>query len=415
MHFFTNGLGGNMMMYPNLFWVWGHPEVYILILPAFGVFSEVVPTFSAKRLFGYKSMVYATAAIGVLSFAVWLHHFFTMGAGADLNAFFGITTMIIDVPTGVKVFNWLSTLYQGRVRISAPLLWVLGFFAAFAVGGMSGVLLALPPADFVLHNTLFLVAHFHNMLIPGALFAYLAGYMYWFPEAFGFTLSEKWGKRAFWAWLVGFYVAFIPLYALGFMGMPRRMEHYANPAWQPWLILAAAGAVIIMLGIAFLVVQLLVSIRVRAANRDLTGDPRNGRTLEWATSSPPPAYNFAEIPVVDGLDAVWQMKRKGTPYPRAAKYHDIQMPKSTPTGFLLGVFAFLFGFAMIWYIWWLAIAAALEVLATVVARSFNDDIEYVIPPPRWSGSRTSAAGAWSRPRNDPPQPAPFPNRHGCRP
>jgi cytochrome o ubiquinol oxidase subunit 1 len=410
MHFFTNALGGNMMMYPNLFWTWGHPEVYILILPAFGVFSEVVPTFSAKRLFGYKSMIYATAAIGILSFTVWLHHFFTMGAGADVNAFFGITTMIIAVPTGVKVFNWLFTLYRGRVRISAPLLWVLGFFSAFAVGGMTGVLLALPPADFVLHNSLFLVAHFHNMLIPGALFAYLAGYMYWFPKTFGFTLNEKWGKCAFWAWLMGFYLAFIPLYVLGFMGMPRRMEHYANPAWQPWLTLAAAGAVIIMIGIAFLVVQLLVSIRERAANRDLTGDPWDGRTLEWATSSPPATYNFADIPVVDCLDAFWERKRKGTPYPRRTKYYDIQMPKGTPAGFLLGVFAFLFGFAMIWYIWWLAIAAALAVLATVVGRSFNEDIEYIIPAPEverienerhrrmeQAAQRPAAAGAISQP------------------
>ncbi|MGA7979201.1 MAG: cytochrome o ubiquinol oxidase subunit I [Chromatiaceae bacterium] len=379
MHFFTNGMGGNMMMYLNLFWIWGHPEVYILILPAFGVFSEVVPTFSGKPLFGYKTMVYATAAIGVLSFTVWLHHFFTMGSSADVNAFFGITTMIIAVPTGVKIFNWLFTMYRGRVQFTPPILWTIGFFSAFVVGGVTGVLLAVPPADYVLHNSLFLVAHFHNMLIPGALFAYLAGYMYWFPKAFGFRLNEKWGKRAFWSWLVGFYVAFMPLYVLGFMGMPRRMEHYSDPAWLPWLEVAAVGAVIIMFGIIFLVVQLVVSIRERQATRDLTGDPWNGRTLEWATASPPAVYNFARIPMVHDLDAFWEMKQQGTAYEQPSEYRDIHMPRNTSAGFVLGVFAFLFGFAMIWHIWWMAIASAVGMLATVVARSFNDDIEYVIP------------------------------------
>jgi cytochrome o ubiquinol oxidase subunit 1 len=365
-------------MYLNLFWIWGHPEVYILILPAFGVFSEVVPAFSGKRLFGYRSMVYATAAIGILSFTVWLHHFFTMGAGGDVNAFFGIATMIIAVPTGVKVFNWLFTLYRGRVRFGVPLLWVLGFFSAFAIGGMSGVLLAVPPADFVLHNSLFLVAHFHNMLIPGALFGYLAGYMYWFPKVFGFALNEKWGRRAFWCWLVGFYLAFLPLYVLGFMGMPRRMEHYANPAWQPWLILAAAGAAVILVGIAFLIVQLVVSIRERDVHRDLTGDPWDGRTLEWSTGSPPPVYNFAEIPVVKGLDAFWEMKRAGA-VQRPDRYRDIHLPRNTSAGFALGLLAFALGFALIWHIWWLAIAAALGMLTTVTARSFDDDTDYVLP------------------------------------
>jgi cytochrome o ubiquinol oxidase subunit I len=379
MHFFTNAMGGNMMMYLNLFWIWGHPEVYIVILPAFGVFSEVVPTFSGKPLFGYKTMVYATAAIGILSFTVWLHHFFTMGSNADVNGFFGITTMIISVPTGVKIFNWLFTMYRGRVQLTAPILWTIGFFSAFVVGGMTGVLHAVPPADFVLHNSLFLVAHFHNMLIPGALFAFLAGYMYWFPKAFGFTLNEKWGKRAFWAWLVGFYLAFMPLYVLGFMGMPRRMEHYSEPAWQPWLILAAVGAVVVLIGIVFLAVQLTVSIRDRKANLDLTGDPWNGRTLEWATASPPAVYNFAETPLVDGLDAFWEAKQKGTAYQRPEHYRDIHMPRNTPAGFVLGVLAFVFGFAMIWYIWWLAAASALGMLVTVVVRSFNDDVEYVIP------------------------------------
>ena len=282
MHFFTNAMGGNMMMYANLFWIWGHPEVYILILPAFGIYSEVVPTYSRKPLFGYKTMVYATAAIGLLSFTVWLHHFFTMGSNADVNAIFGITTMIIAVPTGVKIFNWLFTMYRGRVEITNPIRWTLGFFSAFTIGGVTGVLLAMPAADYMMHNSVFLVAHFHNMLIPGALFAFFAGYEYWFPKAFGFTLNEKWGKRAFWSWLVGFYVAFMPLYALGFMGMPRRLDQIWNPAWGPWLVAAAIGAAIILCGIVFQIVQLAVSIRERRLNLDGCGSfvttPSDGKT-----------------------------------------------------------------------------------------------------------------------------------------
>ena len=277
MHFFTNGAGGDMMNYANLFWIWGHPEVYIVVLPSFGVFSEVVATFSGKRLFGYHSLVYATAAIGILSFTVWLHHFFTMGQSADVNAVFGIATMLIAVPTGVKIFDWLLTMYRGRVRLSLPMLWTLGFIVTFVIGGMAGVLLAVPPVDFLMHTTTFLVAHFHNMLIPGALFGYFAGYYYWFPKAFGFTLEEKWGRRAFWAWLVGFYVAFMPLYVLGFMGMPRRLDHYVTAAWHPWLEVAEVGAILIAVGIACQIIQLVVSIRNHAALRVATGDPR-GRT-----------------------------------------------------------------------------------------------------------------------------------------
>ncbi len=378
-HFFTNGVGGNLMMFPNLFWMWGHPEVYILILPAFGVFSEVVATFSQKRLFGYRSMVYATIAIGVLSFAVWLHHFFTMGAGADVNAFFGIATMVIAVPTGVKIFNWLFTMYRGRVQFTVPIRWTLAFIVTFCIGGMSGVLMSVPPADFVLHNSEFLVAHFHNMLIPGALFGYFAGYAYWFPKAFGFRLDEKWGKRAFWAWVIGFYLAFMPLYVLGFMGMPRRLEHYDNPAWQPYLEVAAAGAAVILVGIICQAVQLIVSIRRREQTRDLSGDPWNGRTLEWSVSSPPPFYNFAQIPVVHDLDAFTDMKEKGIAYQRPAEYHDIHMPKNTSAGFVIGMFAFAFGFAMIWHIWWLALAGALGVLITLIVRSANDDTDYHVP------------------------------------
>jgi len=379
MHFFTNTLGGNQMLYVSLFWTWGHPEVYILILPAFGVFSEVAATFSGKRLFGYTSMVWATAAITILSFSVWVHHFFTMGAGPNVNLFFGIATMLIAVPTGVKIFNWLFTMYRGRVRFTTPMYWTLGFIATFAIGGASGVLLSVPPADYVLHNSLFLIAHFHNTIIPGALFGFFAGYYYWFPKAVGFRLKENWGKRAFWCWLIGFYLAFIPLYVLGFMGMPRRMAHYVDPTWHPYLLVAALGAAVITLGIVFQVIQLLVSIMERRALSDPTGDPWNGRTLEWMTSSPAAVYNFPKIPVVNEIDAFMDMKEKGVAYQRPDQYSDIQIPKNAPHALIIAAMAFLFGFAMVWYIWWLAILAALGMLFTVIARSMDDDIHYTIP------------------------------------
>jgi cytochrome o ubiquinol oxidase subunit 1 len=375
MHFFTNDGGGNMMNYINLFWIWGHPEVYILILPAFGIYSEVVATFSAKRLFGYASLVYATAAIALLSFTVWLHHFFTMGSSANVNAFFGIATMVIAVPTGVKVFDWLLTLYRGRIEFHPSMLWTLGFIVTFVIGGMTGVLLAMPPADYLMHNTTFLVAHFHNMLIPGALFGYFAGYMYWFPKAFGFTLDRQWGVRSFWCWIIGFYLAFMPLYALGFMGMPRRMEHYNIADWQPLLIVAALGALVILVGIACLVVQLAVSIRQKQEALDFSGDPWNGRTLEWLTSSPPAPYNFAVLPEVRDIDAFYDMKQGGIAYRRPERYEPIFMPKPTSVGAILGALAFLLGFAMVWHIWWIAALAGLAIWGVIIARASNDDTE----------------------------------------
>jgi len=378
MHFFTNGDGGDMMNYANLFWIWGHPEVYILVLPAFGVYSEVVATFSGKALFGYRSLVYATVAITLLSFMVWLHHFFTMGASANVNAFFGMATMIIAVPTGVKIFDWLFTMYRGRVRMTSHMYWTMGFIVTFVIGGMTGVLLALPPVDFLMHNTTFLVAHFHNMLIPGALFGYLAGYQYWFPKALGYRLDEKWGKRAFWAWIVGFYLAFMPLYAVGFMGMPRRMERYDVAAWQPFLLIAEIGALSILLGIVFLAVQLVVSYRNRAALQDTTGDPWNGRTLEWATASPPAPYNFAVIPQVHGLDAWTMMKDGGTAAIRPVSYHDIVMPNDTGAGAILGGLSLVLGFAMVWEIWWLAIAAGIGIWSVLIMRTFDDHDFHVI-------------------------------------
>jgi cytochrome o ubiquinol oxidase subunit I len=380
-HFFSTDAGGNAMMYVNLFWVWGHPEVYILILPAFGIFSEVIATFSGKPLFGYRSMVAATMVICVLSFLVWLHHFFTMGASANVNGFFGVMTMVIAVPTGVKVFNWLFTMYGGRVRFTVPVLWSIGFMVTFVIGGMTGVLMAVPPADFQLHNSLFLVAHFHNVIIGGVLFGVMAGYNYWFPKAFGFKLDERWGIASFWCWLVGFYIAFMPLYVLGLMGMTRRMQHYDNLAWQPWLLAAAVGVVIIMAGIACQIIQLVVSIRSRERLR-AGGDPWNGRTLEWSTASPPPAWNFAVLPKVAEIDAYWSWKQRAQPArepTQARDYKAIEAPKNTPTGFVTAFFAVVTGFALIWHIWWMAALGAIGAFATLLAFAFRDQEEIEIP------------------------------------
>ena len=381
-HFFTNAAGGNPMMFVNLIWAWGHPEVYILILPAFGVFSEVVSTFSGKPLFGYRSMVAATLAICLLSFMVWLHHFFTMGAGADVNGFFGIMSMIIAVPTGVKIYNWLFTMYRGRIRFTSTMLWVIGFMVTFVIGGMTGVLLAVPPADFVLHNSLFLVAHFHNVIIGGVLFGAFAGSAYWFPKAFGFTLDERLGKAAFWFWFVGFYVAFMPLYILGFMGMTRRMQHFDQPEWRPWVLIAGAGALLITIGIALQITQLVVSIRTRAQRRDTTGDPWDARTLEWSTASPPPHFNFAVLPIVTQVEAYWSVKveeRKAKRLAEEPRYEPIEVPRNSATGFITAFFATIMGFAMIWHIWWLVALGLVGAYATFVVFAWRDVSESRIP------------------------------------
>ncbi|WP_312238567.1 cytochrome o ubiquinol oxidase subunit I, partial [Stenotrophomonas sp.] len=349
MHFFTNDAGGNAMMYVNLIWIWGHPEVYVLILPCFGAFSEIIATFSGKPLFGYRSMVYATCSIGVLSFFVWLHHFFTMGSGANVNAFFGIMTSIISIPTGVKLFNWLFTMYRGRIRYHSSTMWTIGFMVTFALGGMTGVMLAIPGADFVLHNSLFLIAHFHNVIIGGVVFGCLAGITFWFPKAFGFTLNERWGKISFWCWLVGFYLAFMPLYVLGFKGMTRRMNHYAVEGYQPWLIVAAIGALVIAAGIAAMFIQFYVSVRDRKANLDLTGDPWNARSLEWATASPPPFYNFATLPTITSLEQHWDDKQQGRAWQHQARYEDIHMPRNTAAGVVISVFSLVLCFALVWH------------------------------------------------------------------
>ncbi len=377
-NFFTNTGGGNPMMYVNLIWIWGHPEVYILILPAFGVFSEVVSTFSGKRLFGYTSMVYALIVICILSYLVWLHHFFTMGSGASVNSFFGITTMIISIPTGAKIFNWLFTMYRGRIRYELPMMWSVAFMLTFVIGGMTGVMLAVPPADFQFHNSLFLVAHFHNVIIGGVLFGMFAGVNYWWPKAFGFKLDRKWGVVSFWCWVVGFWVAFTPLYVLGFMGVTRRMRVFEDPSLRIWFVIAGIGAAIIAAGIGAMLMQFYVSIRDREKLRDITGDPWNGRTLEWATSSPPPAYNFAFTPVIHDLDAWYDMKSHKVARPTDG-FRAIHMPKNTWAGVVLAGLSMVCGLAMIWYIWWLAALSFLALLATAIIHTFNYDRDFHIP------------------------------------
>ncbi|HEX7339630.1 MAG TPA: cytochrome o ubiquinol oxidase subunit I [Rhodanobacteraceae bacterium] len=372
-HFFTTGMGGNLMMYINLFWVWGHPEVYILVIPLYGVYSEIVATFSKKPLFGYASMVYATVAIMILSYLVWLHHFFTMGSGPSVNSFFSMTTMLISIPTGVKIFNWLFTMYRGRVQMTVPMLWTLGFIFTFSIGGLTGVMLSVAPADMLLHNSLFLVAHFHNVIIGGVVFGIFAAINYWYPKAFGYRLNEFWGKLCFWCWQIGFWVAFGPLYVLGLMGVTRRLSHFDDPSLQIWFVIAAIGAFIIFIGILAFIVQLVVSYMHRE-ELACGNDPYDGRTLEWATSSPPPAYNFAFVPKVHDRDAWTDMKEHGYERPLDG-FNPIHMPKNTASGLVIGVLTCVCGFALIWYIWWLAALTFLGVIVTAIYHSFNYERE----------------------------------------
>ncbi|GAB4189965.1 MAG: cytochrome o ubiquinol oxidase subunit I [Simkaniaceae bacterium] len=375
---FTAERGGNPMMYINLFWAWGHPEVYILILPAFGIFSEVVPVFSQKRLFGYASMVWAIAAIMVLSFIVWVHHFFTMGAGPTVNAFFGIMTTIIAIPTGVKIFNWLFTMFRGRVKFASPMYWFLGFIVTFTIGGAAGVLMAIPAADFQVHNSLFLIAHFHTVIIGGVVFGFFAGYTYWFPKFMGFKLDERIGKAAFWCWLIGFVIAFAPLYLLGFMGATRRLNHYDVPEWQPLFIVAGIGVVFVLTGFGLQILQILVSYKNREKNRDATGDPWDGRTLEWSTSSPPPFYNYAVLPKVETRDPFWEMKKSGKKQRRAEDYREIHMPKNTSMGFFIGVYSFLLTFGLIWYMFWLSALSFIAIMFCLVKRYLEKDTDFYV-------------------------------------
>ena len=377
-NFFTNDLGGNPMMYWNLVWLWGHPEVYVLVLPVFGIYSEITSTFTGKRLFGYSSMVYATVVITILSYLVWLHHFFTMGSGASVNSFFGIATMVISIPTGAKIFNWLFTMYRGSIRFELPMMWVVAFMITFVVGGMTGVMLAIPPADFVLHNSLFLVAHFHNVIIGGVVFGLFAGMVYWFPKAFGFKLDPWWGKVGFWGWVIGYWVAWTPIYIVGLMGTTRRVRHFDDPSLQIWFVIAAIGAVIIAVGIAGFVMSIAMGFLNREKLRDTSGDPWEGRTLEWSTTSPPPAYNFAFTPRVHDLDAWYDMKARGYQKPTGG-YQPIHMPRNTGAGVILSSLATVLGFAMIWYIWWLAAVAFVGLAVVAIGHTFNYNRDYYIP------------------------------------
>ncbi|MBZ9702059.1 MULTISPECIES: cytochrome o ubiquinol oxidase subunit I [unclassified Mesorhizobium] len=403
-HFFTNEAGGNQMMFVNLIWAWGHPEVYILVLPAFGIYSEIFSTFSSKPLFGYRSMVAATMFICIVSFMVWLHHFFTMGAGADVNAAFGIATSVIAVGTGVKIYNWLFTMYGGRVRFETPMLWALGFVTTFIIGGMTGVLLAVPPADFMLHNSLFLVAHFHNVIISGVLFAAFAGFTYWFPKAFGFRLHEGWGKAAFWVTLAGYILVFVPLYIVGLLGMTRRLQHIDMDMWAPWLVVAAFGIVVMIVGAACQITQLVVSIRHRDELRDETGDPWDGRSLEWSTSSPPPVFNYARLPHVENEEPYWTIKQRAMDeqsQETEEDYEAIEMPRNSPTGFVTAFFSTLIGFALIWHIWWLAVVGFIGAYATFVVFAWREHGDYEIPADevgRIDLDRKAAQRAWMRRR-----------------
>ncbi len=378
MNFFTNDLGGNPMLYVNLIWIWGHPEVYILVLPAFGIFSEVTATFCGKRLFGYNSMVYATICITILSYLVWLHHFFTMGSGPSVNSFFGIATMIISIPTGAKVFNWLFTMYRGRIRFELPMMWTVAFMLTFCIGGMTGVMLAVPPADFVLHNSLFLVAHFHNVIIGGVVYGVFAGINYWWPKAFGFRLNEFWGRVSFWCWVVGFWVAFMPLYIVGLMGVTRRLRTFDDPSLQVYFAIAALGALLIAAGIGAMLMQFYVSIRDRDQLRDTTGDIWGGRTLEWSTSSPPPDYNFAVTPVVYDVDAWQDMKDHGYQRP-LSDFKPIHMPRNTGAGIILAGISTALGFALVWHIWWLAAVSFLALILGAILHTFNYNRDFHIP------------------------------------
>lgn len=380
-HFFTLDGGGNPMMYINLIWMWGHPEVYIIVLPAFGIFSEIVATFSRKKLFGYKSMVYAMMIISLLSFLVWAHHFFTMGSGADVNAFFALTTMLIAIPTGVKVFNWLFTMFRGRITFETPMLWTIGFIPCFVTGGLTGVLLSVAPADFQFHNSYFLVAHFHHVIIGGVVFGYFAGLYYWWPKLFGFKLNERIGKWAFWCWNIGFYLCFMPQYVLGLMGMTRRVVSYGwDKGWGDLNLVSTIGAVI--MGVAFLIQvwQIAHGVKHRNANLDITGDPWNGRTLEWSIPSPAPHYNFASLPQVAHQDDWWERKERGeTDKLYSKKLEPIHMPKSSGIPILMSACWFVAGFGFVFQWTWLIITGLAGVAVCMLAHSFNYDTDYYIP------------------------------------
>lgn len=400
-HFFTLDGGGNPMMYINLIWMWGHPEVYIVILPAFGIFSEIVSTFSKKKLFGYKSMVFALMSISFFSFFTWAHHFFTMGSGANVNAFFAITTMLIAIPTGVKVFNWLFTMYRGKLSFPTPMLWTIAFIPCFVVGGMTGVLLSVAPADFQFHNSYFLIAHFHQVLIGGVVFGYFAGLYYWWPKMFGFKLHEGLGKWAFWFWNIGFYVCFMPQYALGLMGMTRRFNEYDfDMGWQPLNVVSTVGA--FLMGIAFIFQVWQIAHSIKFLKKETSGDAWNGRTLEWSIPSPAPMYNFARTPVVTSQDNWWEKKQRRlrgeaeAPEVAAAEQaplEPIHMPRNSGIPFIMSLSWFVAGFGFVWDWKWMIVLGLAGVIISMLARSFSYNTDYYIPVDEIERTEAAARGA----------------------
>lgn len=373
--FFDIAAGGNTMIWEHLFWIFGHPEVYILILPAFGIFSEVISTFSLKRLFGYTSMVFATVLIGFLGFMVWLHHMFTTGAGPIANAIFSVSTMTIAVPTGIKVFNWLFTAWGGSIRFTTPMLWALGFIPTFTFGGATGVMLALAPADYQFHDTYFVVAHFHYVIIGGVLFAIFAGLHYWWPKIFGTMLNETLGKITFWTFMIGFNLTFFFLHFLGLFGMQRRIFTYLpGQDFEGFNLTSTIGAGIIALALLIMISNIVITTyrRNRADN-----DPWNGRSLEWSIPSPPPEYNFAQLPLVRGLDPFWLEKTNGNKIMTAAEPPvDIHMPNKSIIPFIISFGLFIASYGLIFRENGLILLAFLGFGVTLIAmliRSVKDD------------------------------------------
>ncbi|MHB1531338.1 cbb3-type cytochrome c oxidase subunit I [Acidithiobacillus sp.] len=377
-HFYTSGMGGNLMLYNDLFWVWGHPEVYFLILPAFGMMSEIIPTFSEKPLFGYVTMVIASFAIAGVSWGVWLHHFFTMAAAPSVNSFYSVTTMLVGIPTGVKVFNWIFTMYRGKVRFELPMLWACLALFLLLVGGMTGMMNAFATNDYMWHNGVFVVAHFHLMviLIAASIFGAVE---YWFPKVFGFKLEQRWGKWFFWFMVAGTGWVFVPMFLLGFTGMTRRLDYIHYTQWAPFLDVQLVGMVLYCLAVAFFLAHLYVSLRDRVKNRVGPDAWGTARSLEWMTHSPVPYYNFAFLPNINARDEWAWRKEHGLTDLHAGAYESIHMPKNTGVPLILGILSLGLAFALTWRIWWLALLCLLLIVALIIIRSFDKDTDYTIP------------------------------------
>nr|WP_239565453.1 cytochrome c oxidase subunit I [Brevibacillus fulvus] len=378
-NFFNPDAGGNVVIWEHIFWIFGHPEVYILILPAFGVISEVVSTFSKKRLFGYSSMVFATVMIGFLGFMVWAHHMFTTGLGPIANTLFGIATMLIAVPTGIKIFNWLFTMWGGQIRFTTANLFAVGFIPTFTIGGMTGVMLALPAADYQYHDSYFVVAHFHYVIVGGLVFGLFSGLYYWWPKMFGKMLNEKLGKWNFWTFFIGFHLTFFPQHFLGLMGMPRRVFTYLkNQDLDLGNFISSIGAIGMTIGTILFLANVVVAAR---SKKQAPADPWDARTLEWAIPSPAPEYNFAQTPLVRGLDALWVEKMAGnkgmTP---AEPLGSIHMPSPSFLPFLMSIGLFIAGYGFIFEHHVFSVIGILIAFACMLMRSLKDDHGYHIEP-----------------------------------